>query len=432
MNCCCLTLRSRFRWYALLLLAVFASQAHARFPGRGQRPLVVAYLGPSGFNGNPAYSIGDLMRNGGAALLDQINYAHASVVGGRCALADPKADLEATFTSEHSVSGKGDDPASPFRGYLHQLKELKQRFPNLKILISLEGQAANFREDAQPEHRHAFVNSCVDMFLRGHLAPGVTEPNLFDGIDVDWEFPQQQDAENFRALIAEFRQQMKSVRHGLKLAIAVGDQPQMQPGTDFHEIATMVDQIGIMNYDYAGPWNSTTGFLAPLFRTKGTPPAYGSVAESIAAYKKAGVPIRKLLMGMPFYGYQWMNVQPANNGLFQRGKGVAEDRPYRAIHELQESYTVFRNPDSQAPWLFDGANFWTFDDAVSIEYKAAYAARLRLRGIMIWQLGEDTADATLLTAAWRALRHQPQIPSESQLDAAGTTPNTASQSPATP
>lgn len=365
---------------------------------------MVGYFGQWGLYRNPPFYLRDLMRNGGASLLDQINYANAAVTGGRCSVSDPRADLQTAFTVENSVNGIADDPASPFRGHFHQLRELKQRYPNLRVLISLEGAAASFREDATPERRRAFVASCVDTFLRGHFAPGISEPGIFDGIDVDWEFPQREDVANFRALLVEFRRQMNAVRPGLTLAVAVGDQPDMQPGTNFRDIARLVDQVGIMNYNYAGPWNSTTGFLAPLFRRPDSPPHYSSIAESIAAYRQAGIPSRKLLMGIPFYAYQWKGVQPENNGLFQPGKGVTEDKPYRAIRETIASSAVFRDPVSRAPWLFDGGNFWTFDDPVSIYYKTSYAAHQHLGGIMIWELGEDTTDAALLTAAAHSFR----------------------------
>lgn len=388
----------------LFILSCALPLAQGDILHRRDHPLVVAYFGQWGLYNDPPYYVRDLDRAGGAGLLDQINYAHASVKGGRCSVGDPRADLETTYTSGNSVDGSSDDPRSPFRGYFHQLKELKQRYPKLKILISLEGAPADFREDASPERRRAFVASCIDIFLRGHLGPNIFEPGIFDGIDVNWEFPQVEDALNFRGLLEEFRRQMKPLRRGLKLTIAVGDQPHMQPGTDFRRIARLVDEIGIMNYDYAGPWNSTTGLLAPLFRRADTPGHFGSIAESIASYENAGVPGRKLLMGIPFYGYQWSDVSPANDGLFQRGKGVSEDKPYRFIHGLHGFDSVFRDPGSQAPWLFDGRTFWTFEDPVSVAYKTSYAAHRHLGGIMIWELGEDTAEATLLTAAWRSLR----------------------------
>lgn len=383
-------------------------QAHAGILQRllhpRRHPLIVGYFGQWGLYNEPPVYLRDLDRNGGARLLDQMNYSQGAVKGGVCSIADAKADLETAYTRENSVSGKADNARSHFRGYFHQLKELKRKYPRLKILISLEGAATDFAQGARPENRQAFVASCVDLFLRGQFAPGVTEPGIFDGIDVDWEYPERPEAENFQALLEEFRRQMRAVRPGLLLTVAVPDQPYVLTGTDFGAIARLVDQVGVMNYDYAGPWEHTTGFLAPLFPGPNSIHKE-SIAGSLAAYEKAGVPREKLLMGLPFYGYRWRGVNPENNGLFQRGHGVREDKPYRYIRNLPDSYDSFRDPLSQAPWLFDGTNFWTFEDPVSISYKASYAAEQHLAGVMIWELGQDTEDATLLTMAWQSLRH---------------------------
>jgi chitinase len=370
--------------------------------GHAARHLVVGYFPQWGIYYAQPYYVKMLLANGSAAHLDQINYAQGSVGGGRCSLADPNADLNTPYTAETSVSGLADDANSPFRGYFHQLKELKSRYPRLKILISLEGKASDFAEDAKPENRRAFVTSCVDMFIRGRFAPGVTQPGLFDGFDVDWESPQAADAANFRALLEEFRQQMNAVRPGLQLSIAVDQAPETLPGTDFAAIARLVDQVGVMNYDYAGPWSKTTGFLAPLF---GHNIHALSIERSIASYKAAGVPERKLLMGLPFYGYSWTAVASANNGLFQAGQAVHADRPYNYIRTLAEPSSTYRDQRSQAPWLFDGQTFWTYEDPVSVRYKVSYAHRQHLGGVMIWELSGDTTDAELLNMVYHSLHH---------------------------
>ena len=370
--------------------------------GHGARHLVVGYFPQWGIYYSQPYYVKMLLANGSAAHLDQINYSQGSVGGGRCSLADPNADLNTPYTAETSVSGLADDSSSPFRGYFHQLKELKSRYPRLKILISLEGKANDFAEDAKPENRRAFVASCVETFIRGRFAPGVSEPGLFDGFDVDWESPQAGDAANFRALLEEFRQQMNTFRPGLRLSIAVDQAPETLPGTDFAAIARLVDQVGVMNYDYAGPWSKTTGFLAPLF---GHNSRALSIERSIASYKAAGVPERKLLMGLPFYGYSWTAVSSANNGLFQAGHAVHADRPYNYIRTLAAPSSSYRDERSQAPWLFDGQTFWTYEDPVSVRYKVSYAHSQHLGGVMIWELSGDTTDAELLSMVYHSLHH---------------------------
>lgn len=365
------------------------------------RPLLVGYFPQWGIYYKQPYYVKTLLTNGSAKRLDQINYSQGSVGGGRCSLADPNADLDTAFTAQTSVSGLADDPGSAFRGNFHQLEELKSRYPRVKVLISLEGRAADFAEDAKPENRRAFVASCVDTFIRGHFAPGVNRPGVFDGFDVDWESPTAADAENFRALLEEFRQQMNAVRAGLRLSIAVDQAPETFVGTDFRSVAALVDQVGVMNYDYAGPWSKTTGFLAPLFANRHAL----SIERSLASYRAAGVPAYKLLMGVPFYGYSWTAVASTNNGLFQPGSAVRGDRPYSYIRTLSAPFAAYRDPRSQAPWLFDGETFWTYEDPVSVRWKVSYARNQHLGGVMIWELSQDSADAELLSMVYRSLHH---------------------------
>ena len=370
-------------------------------------------------------------------MLDQLNYAQAFVTGGHCSVADPNADLNRTFIASDSVNGQPDDPASPFRGNLHQLAELKHAYPHLKTLISLEGKASDFAFDAQPENRQAFIVSCVDLFLKGNLAPNIAAPTLFDGIDVDWEYPHAPDAANFLALLTELRRQMDLIRPGLKLSVAVGPSPRMYAGSDFAAIAAQVDEVGLMTYDFAGPWMQTTGFIAPLYNvpapaipqeaptptgsnpTASTtpsaesarppsnpaphPPPAGGASASAQSFLAAGVPAAKLLIGVPFYGYGWTQVPEVANGVFQEGTPIHGDRPYSYIQSLAAHSTLHRDPDSQTPWLFDGDAFWTFDDPISVQAKAAYVVDHQLGGLMIWELSDDTPQSTLLTAAHETL-----------------------------
>lgn len=426
---------------SLFLAATLFAKAPAKVPPASpNRPKVVAYFGQWGVYDH--FFVRNLVDSGAIHQLDQINYAQGFVTGGHCSVADPHADLQMAFSAADSVSGLADDPSHPFRGNLHQLLELKRRHPQLKILLSLEGQAQDFAADAQPASREAFVHSCVDLFLRGHLAPGVEAPRLFDGIDVDWEYPHGDDGANFVALLSEMRRQMDAVRPGLLLTIAAGPSPRMYSGVDLPAVNRLVDQVGLMNYDYNGPWNQRTGFLAPLYTEEGRG---GSVERSIREWEEAGVPAAKLLLGLPFYGYGWHDVQKAENGFWQTGTSIRGDKPYPFFRDLmarpgiapatlagtpasatsapsamtngplpaksasqaQSSppppFILYRDPRSKAPWLFDGNTFWTYEDPTSAQTKAAFARDQHLGGIMAWELSEDSSDSALLRAAHRGL-----------------------------
>jgi chitinase len=363
-------------------------------------PVLVGYFPQWGLYSQPQYLVKDIATSNGT-LLDQLNYAQGFVTGGHCSVADPNADLNYTFTASQSVDGTADAPTQPFRGNLHQMQELKRRSPHLRILISLEGRASDFAIDARPENREGFVRSCITTFLEGKFAAGISEPGIFDGIDLDWEYPHQADAANYLALIKEFRHQMNALRPGFLLTVAVGPSPKMYEGTNMGEIGRLVDRVGLMTYDFSGPWSDTTGLIAPLTAEDGY--EGGTVAHCIDAYVDAGVPAEKLLMGLPFYGYGWHQVAKTGHGLSQEGLPIHGDRPYSYIAGLVARSTVYRDPESQTPWLFDGDIFWTYDDPVSIHRKVVYALDRQLGGLMIWELSEDTTSADLLHAAYRSL-----------------------------
>jgi chitinase len=414
--------RTGLPWaFALLIASLLPASARESKPApnsdrtkptapRHQR--LVGYFPQWGLYNQPQYVMKNLVATGGAAMLDQLNYAQGFVTNGHCSIADPNADLNYTFPAAQSVNGKADRPNQPFRGNLHQLVELKRRYPHLKILISLEGKGADFAQDAQPQNRQAFIDSCVNLFLKGNLAPGISAPHLFDGIDVDWEYPHAPDAANFLALLTGLRRQMDALRPGLLLSVAVGPSPHMYEGTDMDAVGKIVDQVGLMTYDFNGPWSPTTGFVAPL--TSDIPDHAGSVEHTVSAYMEAGVPATKLFIGIPFYGYGWHKVPEIANGLNQEGAAIHGDRPYSYIQTLVADSTIYRDPLSKAPWLFDGDTFWTFDDPASIRAKASFARDQHVAGLMLWELSEDTTQATLLSAAHQALRsaHDTETPSE--------------------
>ena len=440
-------------WFGFpLTLSVGFPLARAAEMPADPQPILVGYFGQWGVYDH--FFVKNLLTSGAVAQLDQINYSQGAVKGGRCSIADPNADLNLTFAAADSVDGRADNPVGALRGNFHQLAELKKRYPRLRILISLEGSPTDFALGAQPQNRSAFVASCIDTFIRGHFAPGAEDLNLFDGIDVDWEYPKAEDAANYIEFLTQLREAMNMVRPDLRLSVAVGASPNTYAGVSMVALSHVVDQIGIMNYDYAGPWNPKTGFLAPLYSDRG-----GSVEKSILAYRDAGVPAKQLLMGMPFYGYGWQEVHSDGHGLFQQGRAIHGDRPYSFLETLanaaitdEESvpdpvvrkashlasptsqtgaepatdslpdppsapanlsekrptsaaapFTIYRDPRSQAPWLYDGNTFWTFDDPTSIRFKVRFALEQRLGGVMAWELSEDTAKATLLRAARSAI-----------------------------
>ena len=116
--------RFRLRWIAIPALAVailslplFPARRHA-WPRRkhvqNPHPLLVGYFPQWGLYYDQPYYVKQLVDNGSAALLDQINYAQGFVSGGKCSVADPRADLNTTYSAANSVSGNRTIHRRPF------------------------------------------------------------------------------------------------------------------------------------------------------------------------------------------------------------------------------------------------------------------------------------------------------------------------------
>jgi chitinase len=398
------------------------------------------------------YTVQQAHTNGSASILTHINYAFANVgydlrcsEETRAGWGDAYADYGRPFSGEESVDFVADSLDQDLKGHFNQLRKLKLIYPHLKILLSIGGAtwSGRFSDAALPEHREEFVRSCIDMFIRGNLpwmnehavgGPG-SAAGLFDGIDIDWEFPaspgfegdprfgippnvyRSEDTDNFTGLLAEFRQQLDQV--GIEtgkeylLTIAAPALYEQYSKIDLENIHPYLDFINIMTYNMHGAWNSTgpTNFHAPLFSSPNDPTPLqqrnASVDNTVSAYIAAGVPTHKIVVGIPFYGRGWTGVPNRDNGLYQSAPGMRPaparftpgQEDYRRLQQLD--FPSFRDPITQGFWIFDGNTFWSFDDPVSITAKIDYIQIRGLSGTMVWSLESD--NGTLIAAISNAL-----------------------------
>jgi chitinase len=430
------------RKVASLLLALVFSTPAATFAATAP-PKLVGYFTAWGIY-DQAYTVKNIVSSGSAPLLTHLAYAFSNVApveGGSqvvCQLGDPWADYQRTWTAAESVNGAAVPASDELRGNFQQLRALKARYPDLKLLISLGGWdwSQHFSEMAStPASRTAFVRSCIDLFIEGNLprdreagGPGAAA-GLFDGIDIDWEFPgvcgntcdfRPADRENFTSLLREFRRQLTVIGNQndqtYLLTIAASANPKMVAKLQLAEIQQSVDFINVMAYDIHGTWEKTTNFYAPLYRSPNDPARALSltVSEAIQRYLKGGVPAAKLIMGTPFYGRGWAGVPRARQGLYQTSTGLAAGKyepgvdDYKALKAKLAGggFVKYYDPAVQNAWLYNPTKreFWTFDDAQTQAAKAAYVKSKQLGGMMIWELSGDSRNGELVKVLASALK----------------------------
>jgi chitinase len=363
------------------------------------------------------------------------------------------------------VDDAADDPSNPDQhlfGNFNQLLKLKASHPNLKLLISVGGWSlSTYFSDvaATPQSRARFVQSCIDTFIKGNLPTGGSPAQaggvgaaagLFDGIDLDWEFPgfdpgngahfSPSDRHNFTLLLQELRRQLDALGqqtgHQYLLTAALpGGNVHSAGSFELNQVAGTVDWINLMTYDFHGPSDPVTNFNSPFGINPSDPDPQGglpfwNVSGTVAFYLASGVPADKLVVGVPFYGKQYIRVPSGNHGLYQSFNNSGLDpnslqwdlTPTPTYHDLVDNAKILSpgdNPrglsgfkrywdaDAGEPWLYDPTAprqgedtgvFISYDDPRSVTERMQLIRAEHLRGAMVWEISQDSNNHALLSA----------------------------------
>jgi chitinase len=394
-----------------------------------------------------SFSLAQADQEGEIKNLTDLDYAFGGVLPAQGATTVPdvatnpvtcqSVDTWADFGTPYLADVAGGNPvgADGLAGNFQQLRELKAKYPGLRMIMSLGGYTGSkFFSDAAATSasRQAFVSSCISIFIKGNLpglAPG-TAAGIFDGFDLDWEYPANDngasgnhfspaDTRNYTLLAQEFRRQLGS-HYRLTTEMPVG--LQNAKDLDIAGLSRAVDDEVLMDYDFQGPWNPTgpTNFESNLFSSPFAPNTTTepriSVDSSVRYFEQHGAPASKLVVGIPFYGHGWTGVDPGrNNGLYQSATGPAmspdltsagtvlpgldggDPAGTTSYYELanQPGYTWHTDPFTGATWLYNPRTktFWSMQNPQQVFSKALYIDLHGLAGASVWDLSGDSNNA---------------------------------------
>jgi len=329
--------------------------------------------------------------------ITHINYAFVNVIDG---------EVRFDTSIDETAMDKGDIVR------LHALKKIN---PDLKILVSVGGWtwSGNFSDAALTEEsRRRFAIS----------AAAFVEALELDGIDIDWEYPNQpgadnihrpDDVHNFTLLLQAVRQELdrlsvrqKTDKHYL-LTIATGASRRYVENTELGKLQRYLDFLNIMTYDFYHGGDHRTGHHSNHRPSSSPDRDKNNIINAVDLHIEAGVPRHKIHLGIPFYGRKWTGVKSADNrGLFQEAESVGEIIFYRQIVPcLQDpSYQQHWDEAAQVPYLWnpEEAIFISYENAPSVALKMRYLREEGLGGAMFWEYSDDH-NGQLLDALHKAL-----------------------------
>jgi chitinase len=234
-----------------------------------------------------------------------------------------------------------------------------------------------------------------------------------DGLDIDWEYPgmtgagnrfRPEDKRNYTLLLKELRARFNSEQRRLGrpllLSVAAGSSTEFIEHTELGRVQRYLDTVNLMAYDYYEPdSDKISGNHAPLY-TDPADPKRVSADRSVAEFEAAGVPSRKIVLGVPFYGHIWGDVPPTDHGLFQTGAPVPKafaDYGNIVSNMLNNGFTRYWDAAASVPYLYSEQKreFVSYEDTESLALKCAYVRRKGLGGVMFWEYTGDPTGALL-------------------------------------
>ncbi len=206
-----------------------------------------------------------------------------------------------------------------------------------------------------------------------------------DGVNFDLERIHSTQRANLVAFMRRATAHIKGELPGAEISMAT---PAVDwSGTwDFAQLAQICDYLIVMGYAYYWSGSSTAGPVAPL---EGE--SY-NVTRTIDTYLAAGVPREKLLLGVPWYGYDWPVV---NNARKATATGTGSSRTYVVAEPMALSYGKAFDGLTKVPWFsYASGTAWRqvwYDDSLSLALKYNFVNARALAGIGIWALSYDGA-----------------------------------------
>ena len=342
------------------------------FSEREKRPLVIAYFSGSGTQ----------VQAIPAEKLDQVIYSFLHLVGSKLRVENSNQDAT-----------------------IRALVELKQKNPDLKVLISLGGWggcetcSAIFSDE---KGRLKFAKSVAKIL------------NIYgaDGIDLDWEYPaiegfpghlfQKADRGNFTALV----QTLRSVLGPDKIiSFAAGGHDEfLENSVDWKAVMKEVDHVNVMTYDLFNGNSSSTGHHTALYSND---QQVLSTAHAVERLLSKGVRPSQIVIGGAFYGRVWKNVADTAEGLYQKGT-FKESVVYKDLPQyLAEGFEVKFDSVALAAYAYNKKQqlFISFEDSITLRHKMKFVQTEDLKGIMFWELTQDNQN-DLVEILYKSARNQ--------------------------
>ena len=226
----------------------------------------------------------------------------------------------------------------------------------------------------------------------------LTQNTELSGINLDFEYsgiPGRETIDGYTSFVTDFVNALKIHNPSLTVSVDItADAIRKTRLYNVESLAKAVDYVILMGYDFYRPASSVAGPVAPL---RGKEIYEYDITTAVADFLTV-VPKEKLLLGVPYYGWDFPTENEAKGSFVEKrpNEAVALSSYKRNRRLIEESNpTLNFDEESQTPWMVyrdpdtNGVRQVWFENEVSLEKKYNLVNKESLAGIAIWALGYD-------------------------------------------
>ncbi|KAH6658131.1 glycoside hydrolase superfamily [Truncatella angustata] len=277
-------------------------------------------------------------------------------------------------------------------------------------------------------NRQKFINGLISFM----------EHYGFDGVDLDWEYPQADDRGGLTADKANYVSLVKELRAafgtGYGISMTLPTSYWYLQHFDLSAIQSNVDWFNFMAYDLHGVWDAQSKALGPNLAT------HTNITEidlGLDLLWRAGVEPDKVVLGLGWYGRSFTLSDPScntPNGVcqFSGGANAGPCSDASGILTLQEIKDVIASKNANPVWdkaagvkwiTWDNNQWISYDDDDTFDQKRKFANSRCLGGSMVWAIDQidQKADNGLAPAPGVTTQDQEDAKQKSDDLAAGIT-----------
>jgi spore germination protein YaaH len=262
----------------------------------------------------------------------------------------------------------------------------------------------------------AFENEIIDNLITNQNSKNqaiknivkIVEEHEFDAVNIDFEYNMAKkvnttDTKLYAQFIDQLRRELQAVNPKIHISLDLYANAFIKSFPyNIKELEPVVDHLILMGYDFHQASSTNAGPVAPLRSNTGR-----SIMEAVEATMQKGVNLDKVVLALPFYGYEWRTVDSQYAAQTYPNTGAMAS--YSRVHALIKTEELKHKWDFQAmsPWLVyeteDEIRQIYFENDESIGLKLQLVNQAQLGGIAIWALGYEGQDASVWSVVedWR-------------------------------